>query len=221
MVPDESPSSGAGLGAVVVTALITAVVVGVVAYSLGRMTTPVTPLPGSTSAEAGFARDMQVHHIQGVEMAMIIRDRTEDEGVRLLAYDIATTQAHQAGQLYGWLIQWGLRQAGSEPPMTWMMGSDSSGGGIDHPGHAMAMGALMPGMATPTQMAALSAASGLEAERLFLSLMITHHEGALDMADAVLDRTANPSVRTFADAVLLSQASEIDLMSRMLAERAE
>ena len=121
--------------------------------------------------------------------------------------------------MYGWLTEWGLRQAGSEPPMTWMMPPDPSGEDGDQP--ARAMGALMPGMATSAQMVELSAASGIEAERLFLSLMITHHEGALDMADAVLDRSTHPSVGTFADAVLLSQASEIDLMTRMLAERAE
>ncbi len=219
MVPDESRSARPGPGAIVVTALVTAVVVGAVAYSVGRMSTPGHPAPGSTSAEAGFARDMQVHHIQGVEMAMIIRDRTEGEDVRLLAYDIATTQGHQAGQLYGWLGEWRLRQAGSEPPMTWMMrpgGSDEEG---DQAAHAM--GALMPGMATRAQMVELSAASGVEAERLFLSLMIAHHQGALEMAEAVLDRTDHPGVLTFADAVLVSQASEIDLMTRMFAERGE
>jgi uncharacterized protein (DUF305 family) len=203
----------------VVTALVTAAVVGAASYSLGRMSTPGNPAPGNTSAEAGFARDMQVHHIQGVEMAMIIRDRTEGEGVRLLGYDIATTQAHQAGQLYGWLVEWRLRQAGSQSPMTWMMSSSQSGGEADRAAHGM--GALMPGMATWAEMAELAEASGVEAERLFLGLMIAHHEGALEMAEAVLDRSDHPSVVTFADAILLSQASEIDLMTRMLAERTE
>ena len=176
-------------------------------------------MPGNTGPEAGFARDMQVHHIQGVEMAMTIRDGTEDEGVRFLGYDIATTQAHQAGQLYGWLVEWGLRQAGSQPPMTWMMSpgpSGDEGGPVAHD-----MSALMPGMATPAQMAELAEESGVEAERLFLSLMIVHHQGALEMAEAVLERSNHPGVLTFADAVLLSQAGEIDLMTRMLAERTE
>jgi uncharacterized protein (DUF305 family) len=76
-------------------------------------------------------------------------------------------------------------------------------------------------MATWAEMAELAEASGVEAERLFLGLMIAHHEGALEMAEAVLDRSDHPSVVTFADAILLSQASEIDLMTRMLAERTE
>ena len=45
-------------------------------------------MPTSISAEAGFARDMQVHHIQGVEMAMVVRDRTTDPDIRQLAYDV-------------------------------------------------------------------------------------------------------------------------------------
>jgi uncharacterized protein (DUF305 family) len=166
-----------------------------------------TATPGSTSAEAGFARDMQVHHLQGVEMSLIVRDRTADENMRRLAYDMATTQGHQAGQLYGWLAAWGLDQLGSQPPMTWM----------GHTGHGMAV--LMPGMATAEQMATLSAASGVEAERIFLGLMITHHRGALEMSEALLERSEHPAVVAFARGVLLSQRSEIELMTAMLKER--
>ena len=75
------------------------------------------------------------------------------------------------------------------------------------------------GMATPAQMTELSTASGVSAERIFLTLMITHHRGALDMSTAVLERSEHPVVRAFARAVLISQQSEIDLMTRMLQER--
>jgi uncharacterized protein (DUF305 family) len=167
----------------------------------------VTPTPGPASAEAGFARDMQVHHTQGVEMSMMVRDRTDDPDMRQMAYDMATTQGHQAGQLFGWLSAWGLNQLGGQPPMTWM----------GHTGHGM--GTLMPGMATPEQVAQLSAASGIEAERVFLRLMIAHHRGALEMSEGVLERSEHPAVLAFARAVLRSQKSEIDLMTRMLQER--
>ena len=53
---------------------------------------------------------MQVHHLQGVELAMIVRDATDDHEVRLLGYDIATTQAQQAGQMYGWLASGASRR---------------------------------------------------------------------------------------------------------------
>jgi hypothetical protein len=59
--------------------------------------------PGDGSAEAGFARAMMVHHAQAVGMAEIVRDKTENEDVRILATDIALTQQAQIGQMQGWL----------------------------------------------------------------------------------------------------------------------
>ena len=206
MGPDAAPEPRHRGTATLVATLVAAIVAGVGGYWAGSARA-VPATPGRTSAEAGFARDMQVHHIQGVEMSMIIRDRTDDPDLRRMAYDISTTQGHQAGQLYGWLAAWGLSQLGSEPPMTWM----------GHTGHGM--GAQMPGMATAAQIAELSGASGVEAERVFLRLMIAHHRGALEMARAALERAEHPVVLTFARAVLASQQSEIDLMTRMLAER--
>ncbi|MER7465184.1 DUF305 domain-containing protein [Streptomyces sp. NPDC097981] len=90
--------------------------------------------PGLYSADAGFARDMAVHHQQAVEMSFIVRDHTKDEPVRGLAYDIANTQANQRGMLLGWLDLWGLpKVVADEPPMSWM-GSDGGHGG-GHAGH--------------------------------------------------------------------------------------
>lgn len=202
MAPDARPENRSPL----VVAFFVVLLAGAGASCVGRSDAG-PAAPAATSAEAGFARDMQVHHIQGVELAMMVRDRTGDPDVRRMGYDMATTQSHQAGQLYGWLAAWGLNQLGSEPPMTWM----------GHAGHGM--GALMPGMATPEQVMELSAASGVEAERLFFTLMIAHHRGALDMSTAVLERSSHPTVLAFARAVLTSQQSEIDLMTRMLEER--
>ena len=212
----------AGRTALVVTALVTAVVVGLVGWSAGRLSALDNPDPAATSAEAGFARDMQVHHDQGVQLSMIVRDRTDDPDVRRLAYDIATTQGQQSGQLYGWLSGWGLPQAGTEPAMTWMTRPGRSSSGHEHGAaadEAHRPGDPMPGMATPEQIAALTAASGVDAERMFLTLMIAHHQGAVEMADAVLDRTGNTVVRAFATSVVASQQAEIEQMQRMLAER--
>lgn len=204
-------------------ALVVAVAVGFAAFAFGRLSTLGETRPAGTSAEAGFARDMQVHHNQGVELALLIRDRTDDDAVRLLAYDIATTQAQQSGQMYGWLSSWGLPQAGSEPSMAWMSRPGrSSERAHEHatsqqPGGAPA---LMPGLATPEQVARLTAASGVDAERIFLTLMIAHHRGAVEMAEAVLDRSDNRVVRSLATGIVASQKSEIDLMTSMLADRA-
>jgi uncharacterized protein (DUF305 family) len=206
MDPDAAPERRQITPAIILAGLIAAVVAGAGGYWWGSASAA-TATPGPTSAEAGFARDMQVHHLQGVDLAMIVRDRSDDADVRRMAYDMATTQAHQAGQLYGWLAAWGLRQLGSQPPMTWM----------GHTGQGM--GALMPGMATPEQMSALSAATGVDAERVFLRLMMAHHRGALEMSEAVIERSAHPAVLAFARGVLLSQQSEIALMTTLLEAR--
>src|SRR5215213_11235045 len=75
----------------------------------------VTRLPGEGSAEAGFAHDMIVHHAQAVQMAEIVRDRTQSDDMRLLASDISLTQQAQIGIMQGWLAVWGLHITGSEP----------------------------------------------------------------------------------------------------------
>jgi uncharacterized protein (DUF305 family) len=205
--------------ALVVTVAVVAVMVAAVGFSVGRLSTLDNPAPTATSAEAGFARDMQVHHLQGVELAMIIRDRTDDADVRLLGYDIATTQAQQAGQLYGWLTEWNLSQAGPEPSMTWMTRPGRSGSTHGHTDAAHTPGEPMPGLATDEQIAELTALTGVEAERTFLTLMIAHHQGAVVMAEAVTDRANNTSVLGFANSVIISQEAEITLMEDMLQAR--
>ncbi len=169
------------------------------------------PLDGS--AEAGFSRDMQTHHGQAVQMSMLIVERTEDPALRLLANDILTSQQSQAGRMSGWLEVWGLSPTGSEPPMAWM--------GSEHHSATSAGGesVAMPGMATPTDIANLTAASGVDADRIFLSLMIEHHRGGVEMADAVLARSDRKEVVTLARAMKSAQTSEIAVMEQMLATK--
>ncbi|UCR90552.1 DUF305 domain-containing protein [Mycetocola spongiae] len=198
----------------------------IVVFSLGRLSTLGEPTPGNASAEAGFARDMQEHHDQGVELAMIVRDLTTDPAVRTLAYDIARTQGAQSGMMSGWLAVWGLPQAAPEPAMTWMMRPDNKGMAHDHSGRGAGNAAVthrpgdpMPGLATPAQIAHLETLTGIEAEREFLELMIAHHRGAVEMADALLDRSTNGVATTLSRGIVSSQESEITLMTEMLAAR--
>ncbi|WP_377642497.1 DUF305 domain-containing protein [Oryzobacter terrae] len=167
--------------------------------------------PSDWGADAGFARDMQTHHYQAVEMSFLVYDRTRDPAVRTLAYDIITSQQQQAGQMYGWLRQWGLSQTGSRPPMAWVGSGHASA-------HAGADG-TMPGMATTAQLDELRAATGVEAERLFLRLMIAHHTGGVAMADAAVAQARTDEVRSLASAIASAQTSEIALLRSMLAER--
>jgi uncharacterized protein (DUF305 family) len=73
--------------------------------------------PADDSPAAGFAWDMMVHHAQAVEMAEIVRDRTDNPQIRTLATDIALTQQARIGQMQGWLAVWGLPPTGAEKPM--------------------------------------------------------------------------------------------------------
>lgn len=205
------------------TRLIVALILGaalliVVSFAAGRLTTPGAAAPNSTSAEAGFARDMQTHHLQAVELSMIVRDATDDPEIRLLAYDIATAQSQQAGQMHGWLNLWELPQASAEPPMTWM--TRPAPGGHDHAAGTHAPGERMPGLATDAQLAQLRSLTGVAAEKLFLRLMIAHHEGGVEMAEAVLPRTDNRTVQSLARGMIAVQQSEIDYMHDLLAKRA-
>ncbi len=167
--------------------------------------------PTDFGADAGFARDMQTHHAQAVEMAFLVRDRSKDDEVRTVAYDIITSQQQQAGQMYGWLVQWGLPQTGSRPPMAWVGG--------EHAAAHTGPDGSMPGMATPAQLAELKAATGVEAERIFLRLMIAHHTGGVAMAQAAVAQARTPEVRTLAGAIAAAQTSEIALLQQMLDAR--
>ncbi|MFI5862312.1 DUF305 domain-containing protein [Streptomyces sp. NPDC051546] len=182
--------------------------------------------PGLYSADAGFARDMAVHHQQAVEMSFIVRDRTKDEPVRVLAYDIANTQANQRGMLLGWLDMWGLpKVVADEPPMSWMGAGDAHGtAGHDMAGHDMGgavtkPGALMPGMATKEDLARLGSAEGRDAEVLYLRLMTDHHKGGVAMAQGCAEACANPAERALAQGMVEAQQSELRLMADMLKQR--
>lgn len=162
--------------------------------------------PADSSAEAGFLRDMSTHHGQAVEMSLLIRDRTSDQNLRYLATDIAMTQATQMGAMQGYLDLWDLSQTGQDQPMAWM----------DHP-----VDGLMPGMATSEQIAQLSSLPVDQAEVLFLQLMIRHHQGGVDMAEAVLDRSDQEQVVRLAARIVTSQKTEIDTMNDMLVARGQ
>ena len=78
----------------------------IVGGSLGYLL-KASQIPAENSADVGFARDMSDHHIQAVQMASLLYDRTEDEEMRILAYDILTTQQGQIGIMGGYLDAWG------------------------------------------------------------------------------------------------------------------
>ncbi len=217
---DPAPPTRTPRWRTVVAIAIAGVLLLTAGLAIGRLTAPTPPLtPTTTSAEAGFARDMQKHHQQAVQMSMIIREKTDDPAVSILAYDIATSQAQQAGQMFGWLNVWGVPQAAPEPEMTWMTRPALDGEAHDHgsDNDAHVMGDDMPGYATGEQIAELQAATGTAADEVFLELMIEHHIGGVEMAEAVLDRSTNRVVVNLASGIVTAQQGEIDYMRELLA----
>lgn len=174
------------------------VIAGVIGFWLGSNR---VALPSDASSEAGFARDMSFHHSNAIEMALLLRDHTEDEMMRFLALDIALTQQAQIGQMQGWLNVWGLPSGSLEPAMTWM---------------GMPVNGLMPGIATSDEVNNLRNLRGVEADITFLNLMIRHHQSGVEMARAVLEMTDRPEVVNLARSILTSQEAEIATMRDIL-----
>lgn len=151
----------------------------------------------TTPADVRFMQGMIDHHAQALQMIALPGVRTAREDMRLLARRIELSQADEIRLMRAW-----LRARGQ---------AISSGHAHD----------LMPGMLTPEDMGRLARASGGEFERLFLDLMIKHHDGALVMVN---DLFANPGagqdseIFSFASDVEADQRMEIARMSAMLAE---
>ena len=198
------------------TALLAVIAIGLVllggglavALGIGR-----TESPTADSVDAGFSRDMALHHLHAVEMANLALDRSEDEAVRGLAFDIAETQKDQVGRMQGWLALWGLPPTGGDA-MAWM-GAGTGG----HAGHTMSEGAVMPGMATEEELAVLRGLTGQPFDVEFLRLMMRHHQGGRQMAEYAVEHAEVSAIRTLARSIVESQAAETGLMAGMLADR--
>jgi uncharacterized protein (DUF305 family) len=169
-------------------------------------------VPGADSVDAGFSRDMAVHHLQGVEMANVALERSEDPEVRQLAFDISSTQTNQTGRMQGWLSLWDVSPTGGGEPMAWM-GADGSHG------HAMTEDGRMPGMATEDELAELRSLSGTAFDVEFLRLMIRHHQGGREMAEYAAEHADVPAVARLARTIAETQTAETGTMSDMLAAR--
>jgi uncharacterized protein (DUF305 family) len=182
---------------------------------VGGYIAPGLRTPGDNSAEAGFARDMSVHHSQAVAMSMIAwqnplltgtpADVEASRELRTMAYDIATNQQNQIGQMTVWLQGWHLSPTGSRPRMAWMPD-----------GATELEGGLMPGMATPDQLDELSQDSGKKLDILYCQLMLRHHLGGIHMVEGVLKLTDNDQVRTLAQAMQAGQQREVTIMQDLL-----
>jgi uncharacterized protein (DUF305 family) len=182
-----------------------ALVVGLVlGITVGLLYRPLTE-PKDNSVEAGFLRDMSTHHAQAVEMSMIAHANSTDQDVVTLAGDIALTQQGQINYMQAWLRDWHLSPTSTQSPMTWMPG-----------GPAEVVNGLMPGMATPAQLATLRTATGKQLDIQYLQLMRQHHLGGIHMAQEAIDLSKNKDVDWLAGTMVASQQGEITVINNML-----
>ncbi|BCY14717.1 DUF305 domain-containing protein [Actinoplanes sp. L3-i22] len=186
-------------------AAVAVLLVGIVLGAAIGLVIPRFQTPGTDSVEAGFLRDMSTHHAQAVEMAMLAHAGSDTPGIVTLAADIATTQQAQIGYMQAWLRDWDLDPTGDQPAMAWM--PDAAGSVVN---------GLMPGMATPEQLATLRKATGKELDVQFLTLMRAHHLGGIHMAQEAEKLSDNKDVDWLADSMVTAQQGEIQLIDDLL-----
>jgi len=162
-----------------------------------------------TAADVRFMQHMILHHEQAVQMSELVGDRTNQEDIIAIADKIVAGQADEIAFMQQW-----LRDRG-EPVAAVMAHGSDMGEHAAHEGHM-----LMAGMATPTQLEQLAAATGTEFDRQFLTLMIAHHEGAIEMVDELLGQpgsAADPILYRFIGDIESDQSTEIERMDTVLA----
>ncbi|MFF1607593.1 DUF305 domain-containing protein [Amycolatopsis sp. NPDC058278] len=153
------------------------------------------PSAPSSSAQAAadhnaddvtFAQQMVPHHSQALEMARLVPSRSTNPKVADLASRIAKAQDPEIQQMHGWLTSWGAGMPG------------------------------MPGMMSDDDMKKLEAAKGAEFDKMWLDMMIEHHQGAVDLARTELSKGGNADAKALARKIIDAQQAEITEMRGLL-----
>jgi uncharacterized protein (DUF305 family) len=183
----------------------------------GAPGTPSKTLPPTTTAQTPqrsqadieFMQGMIMHHSQAVEMTALIASHTENKALGTLGARISFSQSDEIKFMKRWLTARGQPLSMAMPGMPDM---DESGNPMQ----------AMPGMLTPEQMSALRQARGAEFDRLFLTGMIQHHNGALIMVKELFDTPGagqDAEIFDFATDADNTQRAEIKIMQDMLKEK--
>jgi uncharacterized protein (DUF305 family) len=186
------------LGAALLTVITLSSCMGTVTGPMGsdmHETSTATTTEAFNADDIMFAQMMIPHHEQAVEMSDLLLDKEGiDTDVRDLATRIKAAQTPEIATMESWLDAWGADMGGMA--------------GMNHG---------TDGMMSDSDMSALEAADGSEASRLYLEGMITHHEGAIAMAEIELESGENADALALAQAIITSQTAEIDEMTALLA----
>jgi uncharacterized protein (DUF305 family) len=172
-----------------------------------RTAQPQTDQPVITGQPAGynpddvaFATNMIPHHQQAVELSALVPDRSTSTELIVLANQISAAQQPEINVMKVFLVQW---TEGTGNPAS----SDSG-----HAGH----GSTMQGMVDAATIAKLESLNGAEFDKLWLESMISHHQGAIEMAKAELANGDNVDAKSLAANIVTTQEAEIGQMKQML-----
>ncbi len=150
------------------------------------------------AADVAFAQRMIPHHAQAVVMAEMALDTSTNDDVLELAEQIRAAQSPEIEQMTTWLTDWDQSVPDAEADM------GGSGG--------------MSGMMSETDMDGLRAATGSGFDRMFLEMMVIHHEGAIEMAEEELAEGLYQPTKDLAQAVITGQQAEIETMNGLLSD---
>jgi uncharacterized protein (DUF305 family) len=201
-----SAGTAAGVGALV---LLTACGGGgdgsMAGHNMSASSSAAAPTTATTQASATFndadvmfAQMMIPHHQQAVEMAELAEKQASDKEIKELAAKIKAAQDPEIQTMQGWLTEWGKPLP--SPSMDDMPGMDHG----------------MPGMMSEDDMKQLEGAKGAAFDKMFVQMMIAHHNGAIDMAKTEQTQGANPQVKELAKTIETSQQAEVEQMQKIL-----
>jgi uncharacterized protein (DUF305 family) len=173
-------------------------------------TTAAGQAPVHNAQDVTFAQQMIPHHTQAVDMAKLVPTRSTNAKIVDLASRIEKAQSPEIQQMQGWLTTWGV----SSPTTSSMPGMSSS---MSMPGMTSSMS--MPGMSggvtggmTDADMQQLAGAKGTQFDSMWLSMMIAHHQGAIDMAKTEVTQGSNAEAKSLAQKIIDGQQAEITEM---------
>jgi uncharacterized protein (DUF305 family) len=165
--------------------------------------TSAQPAAAHNADDVTFAQQMVPHHSQALDMAKLVPSRSTNPKVIDLASRIEKAQDPEIQQMQGWLGTWGAGTS-SMPGM----GHESSPG----------MGGSMPGMMSGDDMKKLEAVRGAEFDKMWLDMMIQHHQGAIDMAKTELSKGGDADAKALAQKIVDAQQAEITEMRSLLTQ---
>lgn len=191
---------------------------------MGPMTGPPLDQLTGDDFDKAFLQQMSMHHAMAVMMARPAVANASHQELKDLGRMIIDDQTKEIAQMRGWAKDWyGMDIADPVATMDQMMGQGQAMPGMNHsgmpmqPGMPMNQSSDMPMMHDMSMMADLWKLSGQRLDVVFMSMMVPHHQAAIEMAQLAPDRAAHQEVKDLAKTIIDAQSSEISQLNGWLA----